>query len=76
MDDDGIQQLHPYPQHPPKSVGDLAAKLIENGLGGVDRPTLECVCSIGSGPVAGARKIGNGFQIGIQSLHHLSWHCA
>lgn len=41
MDDDGIQQLHPYPQHPPKSVGDLAAKLIENGLGGVDRPTLE-----------------------------------
>ena len=25
---------------------------------------------------AGARKIGNGFQIGIQSLHHLSWHCA
>lgn len=34
MGDDGIQQLHPYPQHPPKSVGDLAAKLIENGLGG------------------------------------------
>lgn len=41
MGDNGIQQLHPYPQHPPKSVGDLAAKLIENGLGGVDRPTLE-----------------------------------
>lgn len=41
MDDGGIQQLHPYPQHPPKPVGDLAAKLIENGMGGVDRPTLE-----------------------------------
>lgn len=38
---DGNAQVLSYPQHPPKDFSDLAARLIRNGLGGVDAETLE-----------------------------------
>lgn len=38
---DNRPQLCPYPQHPPKSLADLASKLIMNGLDGIDQDALE-----------------------------------
>ena len=41
MEHKDTPQLRPYPQHPPKSIDELSAKLISNGLLGVDQETLE-----------------------------------
>ncbi|MBT1160416.1 MULTISPECIES: Abi family protein [Bifidobacterium] len=41
MDENDTPQLRPYPQHPPKSLDDLSAKLIDNGLSGISRELLE-----------------------------------
>ena len=41
MDENDTPQFRPYPQHPPKSLDDLSAKLIDNGLSGVSQGLLE-----------------------------------
>lgn len=41
MDEKDTPQLRPYPQHPPKSLDELSAKLIDNGLSEVSQELLE-----------------------------------